>query len=86
MKPIILYSQPDCPPCEITKKYLQEKGIPYIEKNVKEDQHAKNELIKKFKSYSTPTVVIGEKVFSGFRINEIEAELSKRSPTNPDVE
>lgn len=75
MKPIILYSQPDCVPCEITKQYFQDQGIEYIEKNVKQDKQAYNELVKKYKSYSTPTVVIGEKVFAGFKLNEIEKEL-----------
>ncbi|MCU9594701.1 glutaredoxin family protein [Caldibacillus thermolactis] len=75
MEPIILYSQPDCVPCEITKKYFQDQGIKYIEKNVKQDKQAYNELIKKYKSYSTPTVVIGDQVFSGFKLNEIEQAL-----------
>lgn len=85
MQPIIIYTQPDCPPCEITKKYLQEKGISYIEKNVRQNQKARNELVKKYKSYSTPTVIIGEKVISGFNINEIENELLKRQ-ANPKFE
>lgn len=75
MERIVLYTQPDCPPCEITKRYFQDQGIEYIEKNVRQDQQAYNELVKKYKSYSTPTVVIGEKVFSGFKLNEIEQEL-----------
>lgn len=76
MEPIVIYTQPDCPPCEITKKYFQEKGIAYTEKDVKQSQIAKNELIKKYKSYSTPTVIIGEKVITGFNITVIENELS----------
>lgn len=76
MKPI-LYTQPDCPPCEITKLYFHEKGIEYIEKNIKTDQQAFIELTKQYHSFSTPTVVIGEKVITGFNINAIEEELSE---------
>ncbi|MCU9612271.1 glutaredoxin family protein [Caldibacillus lycopersici] len=77
MEPIILYTQPDCPPCELTKLYFKDKGIVYIEKNVKKDKQAFQELTKKYKSYSTPTVIIGEKVITGFNLNEIENELSR---------
>jgi glutaredoxin-like YruB-family protein len=75
MDQVILYTQPDCPPCEITKKYFHDKGVQFIEKNIKKDKNALNELMKQYNSYSTPTVIIGEKVFTGFKINEIDLEL-----------
>ena len=75
MDQVILYTQPDCPPCEITKKYFHDKGVKYIEKNIKNDKNAFNELISSYNSYSTPTVIIGEKVFAGFKINEIDHDL-----------
>lgn len=76
MEKIVLYTQPQCPPCEITKKYFHENGIEYIEKDVKKDKRALKELTKTYKSFSTPTVVIGEKVITGFNINEIEKVLA----------
>lgn len=75
MKDIILFTQPDCPPCEITKMYFKDKGIQYVEKNIKKDKKAFDELTKKYHSFSTPTVVIGNRVFAGFKIDEIEQEL-----------
>lgn len=68
---IVLYSQPDCPPCEITKKFLKEYGFSYTEKNIKLDKKARNELIDKYQSYTTPTVVIEDHVVRGFDIKEL---------------
>ncbi len=79
MKQIVIYTQPDCPPCEVTKMFLNDKGIPFIEKNIKTDPGARNELIKKYKSFSTPTVIIGNKVITGFNPGKIEKELSEQS-------
>lgn len=77
MKSIILYTQPECPPCDFTKKYLKEKGIPYIEKNVRKDKQSLHELTTVYQSYTTPTIIIGEKVIRGFDLTAIEQELNK---------
>lgn len=76
MSDIILFSQPDCPPCEITKKFLKEYGLSFIEKNIKVDQKARNDLINKYQSYSTPTIVIGDQVIRGFDANELMKVLN----------
>jgi glutaredoxin-like YruB-family protein len=73
---IVLYSQPDCPPCEITKKFLKENGFSYIEKNIKTDQKARKDLINKYQSYSTPTVVINDHIVRGFDLNELAKILN----------
>ncbi|AGK52895.1 glutaredoxin family protein [Bacillus sp. 1NLA3E] len=76
MSKIILYSQPDCPPCEVTKKFLKEYGFLYTEKNIKVDKQARNELINKYESYSTPTVVIEDHVIRGFDLKELKDLLN----------
>lgn len=73
---IILYTQPDCPPCEITKAFLNEHGIQYETKNIKTDSNARNELIDKHQSFSTPTIVIGDKVIAGFNLDELKRTLN----------
>lgn len=73
---IILYTQPDCPPCEITKTFLNEHSIQYETKNIKTDSTARNELIDKYQSFSTPTIVIGDKVITGFNIEELKRTLN----------
>ncbi|WNS76995.1 glutaredoxin family protein [Bacillus sp. DTU_2020_1000418_1_SI_GHA_SEK_038] len=66
MKEITIYTQPDCPPCEITKRFLSEYSFSFTTKDIKKDQKARNELINKYQSFSTPTIVIGEEVITGF--------------------
>lgn len=76
MKNVTLYTQPDCPPCQIMKLFFKEHHISYQEKNIKTDKGALTELTQKYGSYSTPTVVIDDKVILGFEINEIKKELN----------
>ncbi|MFJ7638783.1 glutaredoxin family protein [Peribacillus sp. NPDC097264] len=76
MKDITLYTQPECPPCKITKLFLDDNNIEYKEKDIKADGHARKELTNKYGSYSTPTVVIDGKAIIGFNIDAIEKELN----------
>jgi glutaredoxin-like YruB-family protein len=75
MKPkVVLFSQPDCPPCHVLKMLLEEKGVTFEERDITRDPSAARDLMEKYKSHSTPTLVIGEEVLIGFdpdRIDEI---------------
>ncbi|MBN6889226.1 glutaredoxin-like YruB-family protein [Cytobacillus horneckiae] len=75
MKPIVVYTQPDCPPCEITKKFLSEYNFEFEQKNIKTDKSAMKELTEKYQSFSTPTIVIGEEVITGFDLERLKAVL-----------
>ncbi|MBM7586641.1 glutaredoxin [Bacillus pakistanensis] len=69
---ILLYTQPDCPPCLYIKNLLHHHKINYKEFNIQSDSRAKKELIEKYQSFSTPTVVIDGKVFIGQDIERIK--------------
>jgi glutaredoxin-like YruB-family protein len=75
MKPkIVLFTQPDCPPCQVLKLLLTEKGAAFEERDITRDPDAVRELTEKYKSHSTPTLVIGDEVLIGFdpvRIDKI---------------
>ncbi|NRG48438.1 glutaredoxin family protein [Bacillus sp. CRN 9] len=75
MKPIVVYTQPDCPPCEITKKFLSEYNFEFEQKNIKTDKSAMKELTEKYQSFSTPTIVIGDEVITGFDLERLKAVL-----------
>ena len=75
MKDVTLYTQPDCPPCQIMKLFFNDNNISYKEKNIKTDKTALQELTKKYGSYSTPTVVIDGKAIIGFELEQIKKEL-----------
>lgn len=78
-KQVVVFTQPDCPPCLAVKKFLAERGISYIEKDVSQDQAAVFELVRKYNSRSTPTVVIGGEVLIGFNPDRIEELLGIRT-------
>lgn len=76
MTKITIYTQPDCPPCEIAKLFLNEYGFSFELKDIKKDSKARNDLMKKYNSYSTPTFVINDDtVITGFEIDKLKEVL-----------
>ena len=74
---VVIFTQPDCPPCHIVKLFLSERGVAFEERDIQADPGAVKELLEKYKSHSTPTLVIGEEVMIGFdpeRLDEILGE------------
>ena len=74
---VVLFTHPDCPPCHVLKLFLTERGIAFEERDVTRDPGAVHDLTEKYKSHSTPTLVIGEEVIIGFnpeRLDEILGE------------
>ncbi|WP_175988664.1 glutaredoxin family protein [Bacillus sp. Marseille-Q1617] len=76
MRKVTLYTQPDCPPCEVVKLFLKEYKIEYLEKNIKEDNGAREHLINQLKSYSTPTITVDDTVISGFNLEALKTALN----------
>lgn len=77
MKKVVIYSQPGCPPCDWVKEYLTKRGIPFFVKDVRSDFSAQRELVGKYNSRSTPTVVVGEEVMIGFDEDRLEKMLAE---------
>jgi glutaredoxin-like YruB-family protein len=78
MKPkIVLFTQPDCPPCMVLKLFLSEKGATFEERDITRDPDAVRELTEKYKSHSTPTLVIGDEVLIGFDPERIDKILDE---------
>jgi glutaredoxin-like YruB-family protein len=77
MKNVIVYSQPGCPPCDWVKAYLTERGVPFTVKDVSKDFSAQRELVGKYNSRSTPTVVVDDQVMIGFDPDKLEAMLTE---------
>jgi glutaredoxin 3 len=75
MKKVELYTQPDCPPCQIVKEFFRHYSITYTEYNIKTDNAARNRLIYDYNSYSTPTVVVDGEAVTGFNIERLEQLL-----------
>jgi len=76
MKKVVIYSQPGCPPCDWAKTYMTERNIPFTVKDVSSDYSAQKELVGKYKSRSTPTIIVGEEVMIGFDPDRLEKMLA----------
>lgn len=75
MNDIIVYTQNDCPPCKIIKIFLDNYGIAYIEKNINTDNLSRRELTEVYGSYSTPTVIVGKEIVTGFDLEKLKQVL-----------
>ena len=58
---VLLFSQPGCLSCELTKMILQAKEIVFEERDISTDLDARREMTEDLDSTETPTIVI----FSG---------------------
>jgi glutaredoxin-like YruB-family protein len=65
-KKVVIFTQPGCPPCKTAKAYLTEKGIAFEDRDVSSDPAAVQDLVHRYGSRSTPTIVIGDEVMIGF--------------------
>ncbi|ABF41231.1 glutaredoxin [Candidatus Koribacter versatilis Ellin345] len=80
---ITLFTRPDCPPCGWLKDWLRERNLEFEEYDVSVDKIAVFTLVRKYRSQSTPTLVIGEgeeDVLIGFEPEKIEAAIDRHRP------
>ena len=63
---VIVFTQQDCPPCDWVKNFLTERGVDFEERSIDSGSAAARELTQKYRSQSTPTVVIGDQVLIGY--------------------
>ena len=78
MSDVIVYSSNTCPYCTLAKNYLDEKGVPYIEKNVQTDKEARTELMN-MGHMGVPVLVIDGEEIVGFDKDRLETILDKRA-------
>jgi glutaredoxin-like YruB-family protein len=76
MNDIIVYTQNDCPPCKIIKMFLDDYGFAYTEKNINTDDQSRRELTEVYGSFSTPTIVVGDEIVTGFDLEKLKKALA----------
>ncbi|HEX9665843.1 MAG TPA: glutaredoxin domain-containing protein [Thermodesulfobacteriota bacterium] len=72
----MIYPQTGCSACKNTKEYLTQKGVNFEDRNVSEDERALKELTEKYKSRSTPAIIIGDEVIIGFDKEKLDRHIS----------
>jgi glutaredoxin-like YruB-family protein len=73
---VLIFTQPDCPPCFVVKTLLECMGVDFEERDISRDESAVEEL-KSYGSHSTPTVVVGEQVLIGFNPQRLDQLLEE---------
>ena len=76
---VIIFTQPDCPPCRWAKSFLRDKGVEFEERDISLDPQAVHDLAHTYESRSTPTLVINEQVFIGFDPEQLQGVLSSEA-------
>jgi len=76
MADVKVYTSNTCPYCVSAKNYLNEKGVPFTEKNVQTDKEARKELMA-MGHMGVPVLVIDGEEVVGFDKERIDALLAK---------
>jgi glutaredoxin len=78
MEPITIYSTQWCPDCRRTKTFLKERGVPFQEINIEEDQSGEAIVLQANNGKrKVPTLKVGERYFacSPFDAQQLADEL-----------
>ncbi|MDR1568147.1 MAG: glutaredoxin-like protein NrdH [Streptococcaceae bacterium] len=75
MQEIKVFSKINCMQCKMVKRFLDDKNIDYLEINV-EEQPEMIDYVKSLGFQTLPVVETTNKVFSGFRPNELKELLA----------
>lgn len=77
MAKVIVYSTPTCPWCIKAKEWLKENNVEFDNKDVGEDESARNEMLEKSGQMGVPVLDIGGKIIIGFDVDQIKEALGK---------
>jgi glutaredoxin-like protein NrdH len=80
MMQVTVYTMPDCPQCNATKKYLDRDNIEYLTVDISTDEEA-YALVSSLGYKAAPVVVAGDAHWSGFRPDKI-ASLKALNPAH----
>ncbi len=76
MAQITIYSTPWCVYCKMAKEFFEKNNIPFVEKDVAEDDAARDDMIKKSGQMGVPVIDIDGTIIVGFNKPQI-VELLK---------
>ncbi len=73
---VTIYTSNTCPYCVSAKDYLNERGVPFVEKNIQTDPEARKELMR-MGHMGVPVIVIDGEEIVGFNKSKMDELLSK---------
>ncbi len=81
---VTIYTSSDCRWCGVVKDHLSALGVPYVEKNVEQDEEAAVEAFNYAGRRQTPVTVIGSQAVVGYQRAELDALLGILTPGSMD--
>lgn len=81
---VILYATSWCGACRAARAYLEDKGIPFVEKDIEKDSAAAAELLKKARAAGisasgVPVLDVGGTLMQGFDAAKLDRLLGEKS-------
>ncbi|NLY66860.1 MAG: glutaredoxin family protein [Tissierellia bacterium] len=73
---VTIYTSNTCPYCVSAKDYLNERGVPFVEKNIQTDPEARKELMR-MGHMGVPVIIIDGEEIVGFNKAKMDELLSK---------
>lgn len=66
MAKVTIYTTPSCAYCKMAKKFFEENDVEYTEKDVVDDEDARQEAVDKSGQMGVPVIEVGDDVIVGF--------------------
>jgi glutaredoxin-like YruB-family protein len=63
---VTVYTTPTCPYCDMAKRFLSERGVPFVEKDVSVDQAAAMDMVRRTGQQGVPVTEINGQFVVGF--------------------
>ena len=79
---IKIYTTPTCGYCHMAKKYLSERGVPYVEYDVSRDRQAADEMVNLTGQMGVPVIVVDGQVIVGFDRERLEQLIGRGGGDN----
>ena len=76
--PVKIYTTSTCPWCKKAKEWMKENKVKFTEKDVTQDEAARNEMIEKSGQMGVPVLDINGQILVGFDPKEMEKALKKK--------
>lgn len=83
MTTITVFGKPGCPGCKTTIQHLDKLGLPYVYRDITEDQAAHDEVTL-LGYQGLPVVTVGDLHWSGYRHGKIQ-RLAQIHVSAPDI-
>lgn len=66
MADVTIYTTPTCVYCKAAKEFFKENNVEYDEKNVAEDEQARDDMVKKSGQLGVPVIDVKGNIIIGF--------------------